>query len=109
MNYARKVGLTRYLFVVFLIIACMSIVCGWFYLIQCFFPNQTVFLCASTIAVFFAVYFFIRPGVLRTWIVQCPHCGLKSAALEYVGDDEYLFCDQCGYQEETGVKLESDI
>ena len=107
MNYARKAGLTRSLFVMFLLIAGISIVCCWFFLIQFFFPNQSYFLGASTIAIFVAVYFFSRPMVMRTWIVQCPVCEMKSASLKYIGDDEFLICDQCRYKEKTGITLGS--
>lgn len=74
---------------------------GCIYLWLCFFPIQ-IFFFASTVALAVAVYIFCRKLLLRTWIVQCPICGRKSATLKFVGDAEFLICDQCSYKEETG-------
>ena len=108
MNYATKVVWTQHLFVTFLVITGTSIVCGWFSLINLFFPNQTFFLCASTSAVCFAVYFPIRPLVVRKWKTLCPVCAQKSATFKHLNDDVILICDQCGYQEETEFTRVSD-
>ena len=108
MNYATKVVWTQHLLATFLVIAGTSIVYGWFSLINLFFPNQTLLLCASTSAVCFAVYFFIRPLVMRKRIAQCPVCAQESATFKQVNDDAILICDQCGYQEETEFTRVSD-
>ena len=105
MNYAVKIGWIRRLFVMFLLTAGIATIYYWIYLWPRFFPIQNFFLCASTVVLAVAVYIFCRKLLLRTWIVQCPICGLKSATLKCIGDVEFLVCDQCGHREETGWTL----